>query len=81
MVQEAGQGDLAQRYSNYVSLMAATAVMMFHDGQGKVRGVTRIKNAKAAPTPSNYELQTPCGEPVHFMLCTVYFFSRFLRVV
>jgi hypothetical protein len=60
---KAGYTSLGDRYQRYFQLMADTSVMIFHDGDGHIRGVTHIIDPKAKPTVNNYELARPCGDP------------------
>lgn len=45
---------LAQRYRAYFDLMAKNSIIIFYDGDGKVRAEAVIHNVYAQPTPSNY---------------------------
>jgi len=38
---------------------------MFHDGGGRIRGVTLIIDPKATPTAANYQMLLPCGDPCY----------------
>ena len=52
-----GQGldDLLRRYQNYLDLLTKYITMIFYDGNGNVRAVTKIKDIYATPTPDNYK--------------------------
>lgn len=56
---------LAQRYRAQLDKMAKNAAVMFYDGGGKIRGVSKIFNITAEPTAQNYALQTPCSPPCY----------------
>jgi len=50
-----GLEELRTRYQNYLDLLTKYAAMIFYDGNGNVRAVTKIKNIYANPTPDNYQ--------------------------
>jgi hypothetical protein len=47
--------ELAQRYDAYLGVMKKNAVMIFYDGGGRIRAVTKIMNTTLPPSPENYE--------------------------
>jgi len=54
-LQDVGQVQLADRYWNYFKLLADTSLMVFYEGEGKIRCVTRVVNITSAPTKDNYK--------------------------
>eukprot|EP01129_Flabellula_baltica_P008794 TRINITY_DN3526_c0_g1_i1.p1 TRINITY_DN3526_c0_g1~~TRINITY_DN3526_c0_g1_i1.p1 ORF type:complete len:477 (+),score=86.60 TRINITY_DN3526_c0_g1_i1:13-1443(+) len=47
--------ELYRRYQNYTSLLKKNSVLIFYNGDGYVRAVTKIKDTKAPPSQENYE--------------------------
>ena len=56
-----GYTQLAQRYQSQLDLMQKNVIMMFYQGEGRVRSVVKIANITSQPSLSNYQLATPCG--------------------
>ncbi len=54
VLEDIGQKSLANRYWNYFKLLAETSIMVFYEGDGKIRCVTRVRNITAQPSFENY---------------------------
>jgi len=54
-----GYANLSARYKSHFNLMAANAVKIFHEGDGKIRGVANIKNTRVQPSAGNYSTSSP----------------------
>lgn|GEM_PF-2735755 len=53
-LEEKGHTELARRYRDYFRLMVRNSVMMFYDGDGKIRAESKIANTRAVPSRDNY---------------------------
>jgi hypothetical protein len=59
------QTQLKERYQNYFNLMARTSMIVFYEGNGKIRTVAKIKDVKRKPFVENYSSENPCSNPCY----------------
>jgi hypothetical protein len=55
-----GHVDLANRYWKYIQLLADTSLVVFYEGEGRIRCVTKILNITAQPSVGNYKSDGVC---------------------
>ncbi|KAJ6234033.1 hypothetical protein M0813_00667 [Anaeramoeba flamelloides] len=63
-----GELDLADRYSNWINLMAKSSKMMFWNGTvSKIRTLVKIRDIYSPPSANNQYSQFPCTAPPCFL--------------